>query len=82
MAYTSDLLYSQSLTDHNITLMAEGKKSSQKLPNISNGNFERGLADLWKLDIKDFFGFNTCITLDDIKCISIVAASNDGTLIQ
>ena len=58
--------------------MAEGKKSSRKLPNLSNGNFERGLADLWKLDIKDFFGFNTCITVDDIKCISIVAASNDG----
>ena len=81
MAYTSDIPHSQSLTDHNITLRAEGKKRSRKLPNLSNGNFELGLADLWKLDIKDFFGFNTCITLDDIECISIVAASNDGWII-
>ena len=58
--------------------MAEGKESSQKLPDLPNGNFEQGLGDLWKLDIKDFFGFSTCITLDDIECISIVADSNDA----
>ena len=58
--------------------MAEGEESNQELPDLPKGKFERGFGDLWKLDIKDFFGFNTCITLDDIECISIVAASDDG----
>ena len=80
LSYTSDLKNSQSKTDHNITLVAEGTRSSQTLPDLPNGNFERvrGLGDLWKLDIKVFFGFDSCITLDDIECISIVADSTDG----
>ena len=61
--------------------MAEGKESSRKLPDLPKGKFEQGLGDLWKLDIKDFFGFNTCITLDDIECISIEAAGDDGWII-
>ena len=41
-------------------------------------NFEKELADQWKLDMQTFFDFNTCITLDDIEGISIKANSNDA----
>ena len=71
MAYTSDLPNSQSNTSHNITLLAKGVESKQILPDLSNDNFEKGLADQWKLDMQTFFDFNTCITLDDIEGISI-----------
>ena len=53
-------------------------ESTQTLPDLPEGNFEQGMGDLWKLSIKDFFNFDTCITLSDIESISIVAASDDG----
>ena len=78
MAYTSDIYNSQSNTPHNVTLLAKGLESTQTLPDLPKGNFEQALADQWKLDIKDFFGFDSCITLDDIQGISIIANSNDA----
>lgn len=78
MAYTSGSHNSQSNTRHNITLLAKGIESIQILPDLPNGNFEKELADQWKLDMQSFFDFNTCITPDDIEGISIKANSNDA----
>ena len=78
MAVTSDVYNSQSKTDHNITVMAKGIASTIRLPDLPNGNFEKGVGDLWKLDIKTDFKFTTCITLCDIQSISIIPDSNDA----
>ena len=78
MAYTSDLHNSQSTTQHQIRLQAKGIGSTQILPDLPNGNFEQETADQWKLGIKDFFHFNSCITLNDIESITIIQGSNDG----
>ena len=59
-------------------MRAKGLESTQTLPDLAKGNFEQGVGDLWKLSIKKFFNFDTCITLSDIESISIVAASDDG----
>ena len=78
MAYTSNIRNSQSNTRHNVTVLAKGLESMQTLPDLPNGNFEKELADQWKLDMQTFFDFNTCITLDDIEGISIKANSDDA----
>ena len=78
MAVTSDVYNSQSKTDHNITVMAKGLTSTIRLPDLPNGNFEKGVGDLWKLDIKTDFKFTTCITLCDIQSISIIPDSIDA----
>lgn len=77
-AFTSDIRNSQSKTNHNITLMAKGLKSTQRLPKLPKGQFEQEVGDLWKLNIKTDFKFTTCITLFDIQSISIVPDSNDA----
>ena len=77
MAYTSGINNGQSNTDHQIKLAAKGISSNQTLPDLPNGNFEQKKADLWKLDIEDFFGFSTCITKYDIESICIKADSDN-----
>ena len=78
MAVTSNVHNSQSKTDHNITVMAKGINSTVRLPDLPNGNFEKGVGDLWKLDIKTDFKFTTCITLYDIQSVYIMPDSNDA----
>ena len=77
-ALTSDLSNSQSNTDHNVTLLAKGVESTIKLPDLPKGKFQQGEGDLWKLSIEADFNIATCVSLDDIQSISIVAASDDG----
>ena len=77
-AFTSNLLHSQSNTDHNVSLLAKGVESTIKLPDLPKGKFQQGEGDLWKLSIETDFNITTCITLDDIQSISLVAASDDG----
>ena len=77
-ALTSNLPNSQSKTDHNVTLLAKGVESTIKLPDLPKGKFQQGEGDLWKLSIEADFSITTCITLDDIQSISLVAASDDG----
>ena len=77
-ALTSDVYNGQSNTDHNITVLAKGIKSTTKLPDLPKGKFQKEVGDLWRLSIESDFGFTSCITLYDIQSISIVAASNDA----
>ena len=77
-AFTSDVLYSEFNTSHNIAVLAKGIQSTIKLPDLPRGKFQKGVGDFWKLSIESDFGFTTCITLYDIQSISIVGASDNG----
>ena len=78
MAFTSNLRYSGSNKQHQIRVVAKGLISTKTLPDLPKGNFESKTGDLWRLEMEDFFNFTTCITINDIQSISIVAGSTDG----
>ena len=78
MAFTSSVKSSDSSEEHQIRVVAKGLISTQTLPDLPKGNFESKTGDLWKLEMEDFFNFTTCITINDIQSISIVAGSTDA----
>ena len=61
-----------------LLLKAKGQTSIKNLPDLPRDDFEPQKGDLWKLHIKDFFGFDDCITEKDVDGITIVQGSNDG----
>ena len=82
MAFTSGVRDAGSDLDHKIRLQAKGFNSIHFLPDLPKDSYQKQKGDLWKLSIKDFFGFTTCITIYDIQNITILAASVDGWSIE
>ena len=78
MAYTSNLNNAGAVTDHKISLQANGIVSTKYLPNLPANGYLSNKGDLWKLHLADFFEFTTCITLYDVQRISILQGSNDA----
>ena len=46
------------------------------MPDLPGDDYSKG--DLWKLSIKEDFGFSGCTTKKDIQGIAILAGGNDG----
>ena len=82
MAFTSGIRDSGSNLDHKIRLQAKGFKSIHFLPDLPKDTYQQQKGDLWKLSMKDSFGFTNCITIHDIQNISILAGSIDGWNIE
>ena len=82
MAFTSGIRDSGSNLDHKIRLQAKGFNSIHFLPDLPKDTYQQQKGDLWKLSMKDSFGFTTCITIHDIQNISILGGSIDGWNIE
>lgn len=82
MAFTSGVKDASSRLDHKIRLQAKGLSNTKTLPDLPQDSYQKEKGDLWKLHLKDFFGFTTCITMYDIQYISILAGSDDGWNIE
>ena len=82
MAFTSGIRHAGSSGQHIFRFQAKGFNSTKLLPDLPKQDYEEQKGDLWKLSIKDFFGFTTCITIYDIENISIIAGSTDGWNIE
>ena len=78
MAHTSDIPHAGADKDHRIRLQAKGISSVKYLPDLPKDDYLQNKGDLWKLHLKNFFGFTTCITINDIQQIAILQGSNDG----
>ena len=82
MAYTSNLSNAEAVTDHKISLQANGIVSIKYLPHLPANHYLSNKGDLWKLHLADFFEFTTCITIYDVQRISILQGSNDAWSIE
>ena len=82
IAYTSNLSNARAVTDHKISLQANGIVSTKFLPNLPPNHYLSNKGDLWKLHLADFFEFTTCITIYDVQHISILQGSNDAWSIE
>ena len=71
MAYTFNLSNAAAVTDHKISLEANGIVSTKYLPNLPANSYLSSKGDLWKLHLADFFEFTTCITVYDVQHIAI-----------
>ena len=47
------------------------------LPKLAK-DYSTSKGDLWKLSIRDFFGFQGCVKIGDIEGVYIVASNSDG----
>ena len=77
MAHTSNIRNAGADAVHKIRLQAKYLSSTRSLPNLPGDDYLPNKGDLWKLHLKDFFGFTTCITITDIQEISILQGNND-----
>ena len=58
--------------------LVNGLPSLQRLPDLPGDDYSSLKGDLWKLSLKNFFRYNHCVKISDIKYISIAAGSRDG----
>ena len=77
MAYTSNIANAGADLRHSIRLQAKGLISTQTLPDLPQDDYFPKKGDLWKLSLKSYFGFTTCVTLNDIQRILILAGNSD-----
>ena len=77
MAHTSNKPRAGANAHHKIRLQAKHLSSTRTLPDLPGNDYLENKGDLWKLHLKDFFGFTTCITITDIQEISILQGNND-----
>ena len=82
MAYTSGIPSAGADAHHKIRLQAKGLSSIKTLPDLPQDDYLPHKGDLWKLNLRNFFGFTTCITINDIQQISILQGNNDGWNIE
>ena len=78
MAFTSNLPNAGADKSHIIQVKANGETRAKHLPNLPKDVYEPLKGDLWKLHLKNYFGFSGCITAKDIEGITIMHGGNDG----
>jgi len=77
MAFTTNLPFAGSDALHIIQMKANGETRIKYLPDLPKDDYEPLKGDLWKLHLKDYFGFSSCITAKDIEEIAIIPGSSD-----
>ena len=78
LAYTSGLNHAGADKDHKIQLQVNGLAKTKILPDLPANDYFPSKGDLWKLSLRSFFGFHSCVKIGDIESINIIAGSNDG----
>ena len=82
MAFTSGVSGGGSDAGHSVELHTCDQTRNLQLPNLPGDDYLSNKGDLWKLNISDFLFTGSCITLSDIKRVSIIERSNDGWHIE
>ena len=79
MAFTSGASHAGSDTSHSIQVQLGGHKvGTLQLYDRPGDDMLGNKGDLWKINFSDFHLLKSCITIDDIKKVSIVESGNDG----
>ena len=82
MAFTSGVRHGGSDAGHSVELQIHDHTRNLQLPDLPGDDYLSNKGDLWKLDISDFHFTESCITLSDIKRVSIIERSNGGWHIE
>ena len=78
MAFTSGINNAQSNTAHAVEILAGGHARNLRLYNRPGDDYAKHKGDLWKYNIASFCFPFSCLTISDIKEVSIIERSNDG----
>ena len=81
MAYTSGIPSAGADAPHKIRFQAKELSSIKTLPDLPQDDFLAHKGDIWKLNLRTFFGFTTCVTMNDIQP-SILQGNNNGWNIE
>ena len=78
MAFTSDESFSGSDDSKNIYMKVNGIERVKQLPDLPGDDYLGGKGDLWKLSLRNFFGFYGCTKVDDVEEIALINSGTDG----
>ena len=78
MAATSGILNAGSDTHHTVEVQTIGYVRNLRLYNRPGNDMLEHKGDLWKINFADFHFPDTCITIGEIRRVSILEAANDG----
>ena len=79
MVFTSGLMTeSTRAAAHSVELQASGHVRNLRLYDRPGDDARRHKGDLWTFSMLDFGIPNMCITIGDIRRVSIIEGSNDG----
>ena len=78
MAFTSGRSHSGSDDSKIILMKVDGIHITKRLPNLPGDDYSSNKGDLWKLNLRSFFGFSGCTTVDKVQEIAIINSGTDG----
>ena len=78
MAFTSGKRNGDSDHSKLILMKVNGIEKTRKLPDLPGNDYYSNKGDLWKLSLRNFFGFPGCITVDKVEEIAIINRGTDG----
>ncbi len=80
MAHTASHNNAGTNEEHEIEMVANGQTRLYMLedPQAPADGYERFKGDLWKINLKNDFGFTGCVNKGDIVSIAIEEHGNDG----
>lgn len=78
MAHTSGIASAGADAGHDVEMRVSGQTRSVRLPNLPGDDYLEHKGDLWKLNLRDHFGFGGCVRKGDIEYIALEEHSNDG----
>ena len=82
MGFTPGNDTADSATRHAVEVKINQEVQNLTLPNLPGNDYLRHKGDLWKIDFSDFGFSETCITVEEIGRVSIVATNNDDWIID
>ena len=79
LAFTSSMhQFAGSDGDHSVEIAANQEVHHVILPDLLGDDYSRHKGDLWKINFSDFGFSDSCITIEEISRVSILATHNDG----
>ena len=78
MAFTSGRKNAGSDSDHTIEILAAGYVRNLRLYDRPGNDYSKHKGDLWKYNIASFHFPFSCVTISNIKKVSIIESGNDG----
>ena len=83
MAFTDNVLGAGSDDQHSVEVeISQGEQQRLGLPDRPGDDYLEDKGDLWTIDISDFSFSDTCVTIEEIRRVSIVARDNDNWIIE
>ena len=82
MAFTSDENDAGSDDAQSVEVEINGEVRPMQLPSLPGDDYLRNKGDLWKIDFSNFGFSDTCVTIEEINRVSIIAINTDGWIID